>query len=537
MSAIYSKLAAVSAAAGFLCLLAYYKLQRDTSSISGGHNAESAKAIGQAMIAKMRETEDTIAELQYEIGRLRQQLEESNHVLNQISNRQLVPFDSHTEYDGQRRSTLRARSISREADDVLVNEFGRASRDTTNDNSIDASRHSRVSACNPRVSQIRSESGISNNTQQVRFYPSIISSKHAAEPPSDDEIWRSPQISYSTDSDGSDDDEHNVSARRLDARLEHMATHCVASLDSLGSLDCLGPEYTYIAMDMTTYTPLASKSLPQNVTNLITEIDHIYNNDAVPGIEKDIQEAWDLLMEAVNDCKVYAELTWRVCRTAIYLRTVWDSQKVAKKMKYFCEKGLEFGQIGLDLLETHPYNISQEQDETLYNELRVTAVAPMMKWAGSCIGCAAEIAPGVSEKIRYGFKSRDLYKAAMKLDANDYYTYYSLGRWHWEVYKLPWALRRSVNWISPEPFNSTPADVMPVLEEALSRFPQKYPFLYRPPDILLLMAQCLLDGKDKAGAKQYAVEAKENMVKLYGNTMSPIDRMTLNDIETILKHV
>merc|ERR1712235_18608 len=213
-------------------------------------------------------------------------------------------------------------------------------------------------------------------------------------------------------------------------------------------------------MDMYTYTPLPSSHLPARVASLISELDHISYNLQGPCIEKDVEDCWNMLMEAISDVKEYVELTWRVCRAAIYLRTVYHSRKQPKKSRYFTEKGVEYAELGLQMLEkVTPYNIIDSEDAT-YNELCVTAISPMIKWSGSCIGVAAEIAPGVSEKIKYGFQSRDSYKKAMQLDPFDFYTYYCLARWHWEIYKLPGFLKRSANWVSPEPFNSTVDDTM-----------------------------------------------------------------------------
>jgi len=511
----YSKVVACAATGSFLLWLLYYKYVQNEGRRVVSSDDESAQRIGNTMLAKMRETERVLSSLQREIFSLRRQLEETE-MQTQESLRQLS--DAH---------------VRRQS-----NAFSTASRPL----SIVGS--ALCDACSIRSGKPSYINGAQSDIQAsptVRFSKPtvIISSKHMPDPASDDDIWRTPDISRTSETScaSSRSDEENVCDRQLDARLETMATHCVDSLASLGSLDHLGPDYVHVAMDVYTYTPLPSSHLPARVASLISEMDHISYNLQSPCIEADVEDCWNMLMDAAQDVKEFMELTWRTCRAAVYLRTVYQVKKDSKRARYFTKTGLEYAEIGMGLLEsTPPYNITDPEDAT-YNELRVTALSPMIKWAGSCVGVAAEIAPGVSEKIKYGFQSRDSYKRAVELDPHDFYTYYCMARWHWEIYKLPSLLKRSANWVSPEPFNSTVDDTMHFLKLMLEKFPQKYPFLHRPPDCLVLMAQCLLEKKNKVEAKAYAIEAKENLVKLFGNTLGLVDQITKKEIEDVLKHV
>ena len=163
---------------------------------------------------------------------------------------------------------------------------------------------------------------------------------------------------------------------------------------------------------------------------------------------------------------------------------------------------MTYSQQGLSLLNSPDNALISDP------EYKITTAAPLYKWSAAVMGCSAEIVPAVQDKVKNGFKSRDYYKKALELDGEDYYTIYSLGRWHYEVYMLPSLLKRSANWISPEPYNSTVDDCLKELEKIIEIFPYEEPFKEFPSDISYLLGRCYQEKKDLDKAKKYITNAK-----------------------------
>lgn len=120
----------------------------------------------------------------------------------------------------------------------------------------------------------------------------------------------------------------------------------------------------------------------------------------------------------------------------------------------------------------------------------------MYKWGGSIIGSSAGVVSSLKEKVTSGIKSKNLFLKAMETDPDDYSTVYNIARWHFEVYSLSSFLKRTANYISPEPYNSTLSDVLKFIDIYIEKYPNKFPFIELPADFCLLAAKCYKnDGK------------------------------------------
>merc|ERR1711879_160446 len=114
---------------------------------------------------------------------------------------------------------------------------------------------------------------------------------------------------------------------------------------------------------------------------------------------------------------------------------------------------------------------------------------------GGIIGISAEVLSAIGEKIACGRESLKNYLRAVEIDPNDYYIYFSIARYHWEIYRLPSLMKWSANRISTTPFDSSTTDVLEWLKKAEEFFPYERPYSYIPADILTLKAQCLMETK------------------------------------------
>lgn len=498
MSQVYSKITLGIGLASLL-LYGFYKrfLHGDQISISSSPNSlENARKITQDMLNQMQRTQQTIRSLQREIEALRAQIDANTESITAIRPRESVTVAVGTDDD------VAARFEQTEY----------ASRVNSN-----YARSTQVHFITKRNEQV-------DTVEVAASAHTVISSFDAPTPASDDDMWKTPSAS---ESDGSEQfDRRNLFEREID----NMASACVASLESLHSRNSMGEDYKYICADIPNYTPLPSSHLPISVRNFITKIDKLCLS-LCPEVDENVETAFDLLMNH-SDLETCLELVWRVARISIYLKTVHGLLKNAEKAKKYLKAGLDYSSKGIEMMKTlAPYTEATE-------ELKVTALAPMSKWAGSMIGVSAEVAPGVNEKINAGFKSRDLFKQALEYDPMDFYVYYNLARWHYEIYKLPSLLKRSANWISSEPFNSTIDDVIPLVEKSISNYPNHPPMTVVPADLYLLRAQCAYELNNTSESKRYAKLAAESM-KHYNDgslteTFSILDRASGQDISKLL---
>lgn len=583
MSQIYSKITVGLGLAGIF-LYGFYRKILNGDDFSGSEisSNQNMHVMRREMLQQMQRTQETVVQLQRELEALRRQIRHNNESIQSMSQLSIpagvspgrvspVMMDSVTIGVGTQDSSIFQKS-EKESEIEVATEAIEYPENTelpkTEPEKFEQTTY--VSKVNDNYARSTQVHFINKRrtSKNLNFEPSskplstcsdstMISSRAAPTPASDDDAWITPQSSESES-----DEDFN-----FDSGITEIAAFAVHSLQSLTSINSMGEDYKFIAPDIPTYTPLPSKHLPMNTRNLITKIDKL-TCILCPGVDKNVELGWDLLMENKTDLSIHLELTWRVCRAAVYLRTYHLMLKNSKKATFFVTEGVKYAKIGENMMsELEPYNTEEhlitENYETLenyesenqvepcksnlseryelYQELKITALAPMTKWAGSIFGVSAEIAPGVQEKITVGFKARDYFKKSIKLDPFDYFAYYNLARWHWEIYNLPSLLKRSVNWISSEPFNSgINFDVLPTIEECLEKFPKDKEFVFKvvPADIYLLKAFCLSENGDKQGCKKFSEMARESLEQNwigFDGIGSILDETTLKDIEKLLQ--
>lgn len=322
--------------------------------------------------------------------------------------------------------------------------------------------------------------------------------------------------SMNLDTDVDDDTWHSIENSELSDQ---------ASIQSISLLD----NCPHINLSSYVYNPLPTSFLPDEIKTICLIADEQYFEGDLA-----IMKSQEVLLEHAKAYPTCVEITWRICRAALYIRTYNHLMKTS--FASIILAALEFAKHGIELLEhaDSPYNL--EGDKELVEEIKVTCLAPMYKWAGGIFGCSAEVMSSISDKINSAHISYDYYLKAIEHDPNDYYMYYSVARYHWEVWKLPSLLKRSANWISTRQFNSTISDVLEWLELVLDHYPYEDPYINLPSDVLVLLAQSHQANNDLLTAKKYAIEAETQLDhNIISN--SKVQAMIQDEISTLLKNL
>lgn len=318
-------------------------------------------------------------------------------------------------------------------------------------------------------------------------------------PDSDDEIWQDPEASYYSE-ETSDPMDQILEDIGEESSQDDGQENLVESVSLFEYGDHISPamieKFPYINLNLANYNPKPYSKLPNSVFAICLQVDELhYKGDEA------VLETFHSLDALLKADEVYIDILWRLCRATLYLSAVSKAHKKMDKYKHYLTLGMEFADQGLKLLDQ---NLDSEDPE-----FQITSASPMCKWSASIIGCSAEIVSAIGDKVKNGFKSRDLYKRALSYDNFDYYTHYSLGRWHYEIYMLPSMVKRAANWVSSEPFNSTVQDCLDQMIKGEAVFQNQPPFELLPSDICLLFSKCYSEIRNRAKAKQYIIASKQ----------------------------
>jgi len=330
----------------------------------------------------------------------------------------------------------------------------------------------------------------------------------------DDEYLSLPNSSQSETSIASILDEVEIQASAI------VSTAIKSSRKSFSSIQSIYWAGPYIDLNPISYNPRPSSNLSEEVRCFCQRIDRIFfeEND-----EKIIMNN-DIINEFLNDHPDSVDLLWRYCRNCLYTRGVCYLKK--KPFKTIVTKALVKAKHGISLVKS----ITKTQEN------KITKIAPMYKWGAGIIGISAEIVSGVGEKVSCGQESLDNYIKSLEYDSRDYYTYFSIARYHWEIYKLPTAVKWAANRIAAKPFNSSMVDVLEWLENAENSFPYESPYLQVPADILILKAQAYFELKDMEKAREAVLRA-EKSIDIKHCERSAVQADVLNDIKKLLTQV
>jgi len=311
-------------------------------------------------------------------------------------------------------------------------------------------------------------------------------------PDSDDDIWQDPDLGLS------DFDFDN------DSLIEKTEQEI---FDFSKYSEKVRETFPHINLNISVYNPKPWSGLSSSIYQVCLQVDELHYKGDDP-----VLESYNSMIHLISDnpsASKCVDLYWRICRSLVYLSALFKLKGQKAKKEEFLMAGLKFGQTGVSKLEAQiEEEITLEYDE----EFKVTTICPMYKWAAACIGMSAEIVE-IGDKVKNGFISRDYYQKAMEIDPLDYYVYLGLGRWHYEISQLPYAIKWAANRIAKEPMNSSVDDCLQILRKIPTNSCikiQEAPFINMSCDIYLLWAKCLhMTGKDQQTAKEYIKKAKE----------------------------
>ena len=265
----------------------------------------------------------------------------------------------------------------------------------------------------------------------------------------DDEYLSLPNSLHTSETSIASVDEFEMQASAI------VSTAIKSSRKSFSSLQTIHWAGPYIDLNPISYNPRPSSNLSEEVRRFCQKIDKIFFEE---DDEKIILNN-DVINEFLVDHPDCVDLLWRYCRNCLYTRGVCYLTK--KPFKTIVAQALVKAKHGISLVES----ITKTQEN------KITKIAPMYKWGAGIIGISAEIVSGVGEKVSCGQESLDNYIKSLEYDSRDYYTYFSIARYHFEIYKLPTAMKWAANRIAAKPFNSSMVDVLEWLEKAENSFP------------------------------------------------------------------
>jgi len=477
-----NRIIAILSASGFFILYTYYRYIKNDGkkdSVSDDPNSQRLKTDASKKIRdQLSDTQRTIRELQLEVERLRRHIFFKEHSAAKPGGRRKFKWFS--------KGLPKSKSIG----------------------SIESARNEFRT---PSLSENRVDEVIEN-----RLAPSLMPFNTSTD---DDNDFYTPMGGASLSSSNT-----STISECVSENISEMAVRCIDSMKTL--VGDLPIDFEYIYTSYRVYNPIPSSTLPDDIQLVCEEMDEMYSLGD-EGVERSFVLVQRMAEEQVLK---YVEILWRMCRAALWLRTVYVVKKDPTQTAFYVEQGLKYSKAGLNVLK-----LDEANGLPTSLELCVTRSAPMYKWAGSCIGCSAEFVSGINEKIKAGFESLDLFTKATEIDPKDYITWYNIARWHWEICKLSSTLKRAANWISTRKYDSTVENVLQSLEQFKLVYPYKYPFLNEPPEIPTLYACCYKEKREKALAKNYALEARKLFDQKYKDEkVSLVDGMTSAEIDDLI---
>lgn len=174
----------------------------------------------------------------------------------------------------------------------------------------------------------------------------------------------------------------------------------------------------------------------EDLNALFEKIDNLQE-----GTTADHQDAYNILIEKTNQIKDNVDLLWRYAKAQYQISTLKERAGDIEAEKLMLEKGIETAKEAI------------ECDETSYRA---------HQWYAILVGSNIKHLDNKG-KIVSGYKYKKHIERAIELNDSDANSYYLLGRYLFEVYMLPWYLRKAAAALFSEPPTAK-------IEDALSMF-------------------------------------------------------------------
>jgi len=149
------------------------------------------------------------------------------------------------------------------------------------------------------------------------------------------------------------------------------------------------------------------------------------------------QDAYNLLIARTNQEPTNGELLWRYAKSQYQISIVKEKAGDLEAHKFILSKGLQTGETAL------------EHDATSHS----------YKWYAILLGVNIQFM-STQNKIISGYKFKESIEKAIELNPKDAYCYFLLGRYCFEVFMLPWYMRKAATALFGEPPSATVDDAL-----------------------------------------------------------------------------
>jgi len=181
---------------------------------------------------------------------------------------------------------------------------------------------------------------------------------------------------------------------------------------------------------------IVSESFLEEQKAFLEKIDKLQN-----GSSAEQQDAYNMLIARTNQEPTNDEILWRFAKAQYQISLLKEKAGDLEAQKFILEKGMQTGKAAVT---------ANENNFATY------------KWYAILLGCNIQFMDNQS-KIVNGYKYKENIEKAIELNPKDAFCYYLLGRYCFEVFMMPWIMRKAAAALFGDPPSAT-------LEDALKHF-------------------------------------------------------------------
>jgi len=238
------------------------------------------------------------------------------------------------------------------------------------------------------------------------------------------------------------------------------------------------------------------ESSSDDLANFLKQIDELQG-----GTSAEHQDAYNLLINKTNQIQENVELLWRFAKAQYQISDLKEKAGDIDAQKLMLEKGIETAKLAVEL------------DESNYRA---------HQWYAILVGSNIKNLDNKG-KILAGFEYKQHIERAIELNGNDATSFFLLGRYLFEVFMLPWYMRKAAATLFAEPPTAKIEDALKMFLKAEEIRPG---FWAENP---LFIGKCYYQMSNYAQAKEWLTKA------INGGCKTEADQKTKQEALDLLK--
>jgi len=171
----------------------------------------------------------------------------------------------------------------------------------------------------------------------------------------------------------------------------------------------------------------------EDLESFLAKIDKLQD-----GTSAEKQDAYNLLIIKAGQNTNKCELLWRLAKAQFQISELKDQAGDRDSQQLMLSKGIESGKNAINV------------DESNFNA---------HKWYATLVGSHIKFLD-TKEKILAGYEYKKHIEIAIDINPKDATCYYLLGRYFYEIYMLPWYMRKAAATLFAEPPTATADDAL-----------------------------------------------------------------------------